>query len=184
MNVEPRFAKLPAGSDPVTFIVSANLMRRDQTKGQKAMALAMLYPEPEKGGRGKKRQATNSLVSSGFSQQRLSQARAVLHYSRELAESVRDCVTPLDQPLLRLLYATASTTTIDIEAGTHAGAFDRTAAAAPKDRISEKKSYDLVLVPLTQSHFSPATRNVTRDGIPASDLDARCSGARRAEMRH
>ena len=40
------------------------------------MAVAMIYPEPEKGGRGK-----NSLATSGFSQQLLSQARAVLAYS-------------------------------------------------------------------------------------------------------
>jgi hypothetical protein len=29
-------------------VVSANLVRRDMNKGQKAMALAMIYPEPAK----------------------------------------------------------------------------------------------------------------------------------------
>jgi hypothetical protein len=38
--------------DPKAFIVSANLARWVMTKGQKAIALAMHYPEPEKGGRG------------------------------------------------------------------------------------------------------------------------------------
>jgi hypothetical protein len=43
------------------------------------MALAMIYPEPEKGGRGKQRQ--NGTETLQFSKQRLSQARAVLRYS-------------------------------------------------------------------------------------------------------
>jgi hypothetical protein len=41
-----------------------------------AMAVAMIYPEPEKGGRGKKSAAQNSLATSGFSRQLLDQARA------------------------------------------------------------------------------------------------------------
>ena len=40
------------------------------------MALAMLYPEPEKGGRGKKAPETG-----GFSRQRLGDARSVLRHS-------------------------------------------------------------------------------------------------------
>lgn len=55
------------------------------------MAVAMLYPEPEKGGRGKK-----SKVTLEFSSQLLSQARAVLVHSRPLAESVLAGVKPLD----------------------------------------------------------------------------------------
>ena len=61
--------------------------RRNLTKGEMAMALAMLLPDPEKGGRGNK---TKALETSGFSRQRLGQARAVLRYSVELAEAVRD----------------------------------------------------------------------------------------------
>lgn len=40
------------------------------------MAVAMIYPEPEKGGRGKK--ATNTKETLGFSAMRLSHARTVL----------------------------------------------------------------------------------------------------------
>jgi hypothetical protein len=50
------------------------------------MAHAILFPEPEKGGRGKK---TVQPVDS-FSKQSLSNARAVLAYSPELARNVRD----------------------------------------------------------------------------------------------
>lgn len=52
-------------------------MRRNVTKGQQAMALAMMYPEAEKGGRGKKATATNSAETAGFSVHRLNEARAV-----------------------------------------------------------------------------------------------------------
>ena len=94
-GIEPRFEQLN-GRDPLAFIASKNLKRRNLTKGQQAMAYAMLYPEPEKGGRGKKR---NSSETEGFSAARLSQARSVLAFSRELADSVRDGVTPLDKAL-------------------------------------------------------------------------------------
>jgi hypothetical protein len=65
--------------------VSANLARRNLSKGQQAIALAMIYPEPERG-RGKKDEAKKVLETRGFSRQRLEQARAVLHHSRALAE--------------------------------------------------------------------------------------------------
>jgi hypothetical protein len=41
------------GDDPRAFILSMNLKRRHISAGQQAMAHAMIYPEPEKGGRGK-----------------------------------------------------------------------------------------------------------------------------------
>lgn len=51
------------------------------------MALAMIHPVPEKGGRGKlSRDGTVSEVSK----QRLSLARAVLHYDQKLAQRVLD----------------------------------------------------------------------------------------------
>jgi hypothetical protein len=39
--------------------------RRDISKGQRAMGHALLFPDPEKGGRGKK--STNSKETLGFS---------------------------------------------------------------------------------------------------------------------
>jgi hypothetical protein len=53
------------------------------------MALVVIYPEPEKGGRGKKSQVGNFKESLGFSMMRLSQARSLWHDSREMAESLR-----------------------------------------------------------------------------------------------
>jgi hypothetical protein len=50
------------------------------------MATAMIYPEPEKGGRGKK--VANSTETVGFSGQRLSYARTVLAHSLPIATAV------------------------------------------------------------------------------------------------
>jgi ParB-like chromosome segregation protein Spo0J len=92
-GVEPSFTTLN-GHDATALIVSANLNRRNLTKGQQAMALAMIYPEPAKGGRGKK-----ALGTEGFSQARLSQARSVLRHSRSLAERVMARQLGLDEAL-------------------------------------------------------------------------------------
>ena len=66
--------------------VAARNERRNITKGQKAMAYAKLFPNPEKGGRGKK---TVQPLDS-FSKQLLSQARAVYRYSPTLVDEVHD----------------------------------------------------------------------------------------------
>lgn len=97
-KVKPRFEKLN-GRDPRAYVISANLARRNLTKGQQAMVVAMLYPEREKGGRGKKSKAGNCPETGQFSKQRLSDARTVIKHSRELAESVLKGNRSLDQAL-------------------------------------------------------------------------------------
>lgn len=39
------------GTDPVAFIISSNINRRHMTKGQRAMAVAMIYPDTHQGRR-------------------------------------------------------------------------------------------------------------------------------------
>jgi hypothetical protein len=56
------------------------------SKGQQAMAVAMMYPVPEKGGRGKKK--TMDETSILFSPKRLQLARTVLAHSPDLAQAV------------------------------------------------------------------------------------------------
>jgi hypothetical protein len=82
-RVEPKFETLKHGQDPVAFILSANIARRHLSKGQQAMAVAMIYPEPEKGGRGK-----NAVLNTEFSTASLSHARTVLKFAPDLADSV------------------------------------------------------------------------------------------------
>ena len=71
--------------------MAANIHRRNITKGQRAMAVAMIYPDPEKGGRGKKR-----LGDLTVSAERLSTARTVLQYAPDLATNVLTGSSSLD----------------------------------------------------------------------------------------
>jgi hypothetical protein len=57
------------------------------------MGVALLFPDPDKRGRGNKGKSSET---DGFSQTRLKLARAVLAYSRELALKVRDGGVKLD----------------------------------------------------------------------------------------
>ena len=41
-------------SDPTAYVLSANVHRRHLTKGQQAMAIALIYPDEFERGRGKK----------------------------------------------------------------------------------------------------------------------------------
>ena len=72
-----------ADDEAVRRFVEDRKERVDMTIGQRAMQHAMLWPEAEKGGRGKK-----ALTIKGFSGGFLSQARAVLAYSRPLADAL------------------------------------------------------------------------------------------------
>ena len=58
---------------------------RHMTKGQRAMAVAMIYPDPEKCGRGKKSQAKTSAKIGGFSMDIVDKARTVLEHASGVA---------------------------------------------------------------------------------------------------
>ena len=59
------------------YILSANIERRHLSKGQRAMLTAILFPDPEKGGRGKKNEARNVAETARFSYRRLAELRLV-----------------------------------------------------------------------------------------------------------
>jgi len=65
------------GEDPVAYILSVNIERRSLTAGQKAMARAIMYPEPNPAGR------AGGIVKGLNNSDRvmLSQARAILRWS-------------------------------------------------------------------------------------------------------
>ena len=86
-GVEPRFReKTFADEDELrAFVFSRNSVRRSITKGQQAMAHALLFPEAAK----LKRKSDVSSQNT-FSKALLSKARAVLAYSRPTALRVRD----------------------------------------------------------------------------------------------
>lgn len=80
------------GQDPRAYIVSANIRRRNLTKGQQAVLVAKIYPEPEKGGRNK-----NAVITTEFSSGLLSQARTVLRHAPDLADHVINGSLSLDK---------------------------------------------------------------------------------------
>jgi hypothetical protein len=110
-GIEPRIEKRDLnGHDARALIVSLNVARRNLKAGQKAMAYAMIYPEPEKGGRGKKGKVPET---SGFSRQRLGEARAVYAHSRELAHDVLRDITPLDDALKAVKAAREKSSSVE-----------------------------------------------------------------------
>lgn len=99
-GVKPHFETRDfASDDDVIAFVKSRSERRDLSKGERAMGMALLYPEPEKGGRGNK---VKALETSGFSRQRLGQARQVLRFSPEMALAVRDGKMKLDEALAKV----------------------------------------------------------------------------------
>jgi len=89
-GIEPAEQELDASIDPVEYILSANINRRHLTKGQCAMAVAMIYPEKQQG---KKTSQLNWEVAGS---EYLRMARTVLSVRRELAAQVRDGDMPLN----------------------------------------------------------------------------------------
>jgi ParB-like chromosome segregation protein Spo0J len=77
-GVEPHFERLPEGIEPAEYIVSVNLARRHMTVGQRALALAMLYPEAKRG-----RYSELGDLTGAVSKERLSKARAVLRVASD-----------------------------------------------------------------------------------------------------
>jgi hypothetical protein len=82
-GVEPALENY-IGGDPAGYALSVNVNRRHLTKGQRAMATAMVYPDPEKPRPGQSLKTKDCQVSSGL----LSQARTVLRKAPDLAAEV------------------------------------------------------------------------------------------------
>lgn len=83
------------GEDPTAYVLSANIHRRHMTKGQRAMAVARIYPEAKRG-RGNVDPAGKAAEISGFSERLTRQARTVLAHKPDLAANVLAGAVPLD----------------------------------------------------------------------------------------
>lgn len=84
-GIEPWYAQLPDGADPVAFILSANVRRRQMTKGQTAMAIAMMI-ETQEGKRDG--QTTRLTLESNVSRPHIAQALTIRRYAADLAAGV------------------------------------------------------------------------------------------------
>ena len=89
---EPEFRHLN-GEDPTAFVLSANIHRRHLTKGQRAMAVARIYPEPEK----LKRAGSPVPGHPEINKRRISEARTVLAYASNLSDGVLSGAVSLDE---------------------------------------------------------------------------------------
>lgn len=83
------------GADPVAYILAANVNRRHLSKGQRAMAVAKLTPDVQRGGaRTKGASSKNEFeVAAGY----VSQARVVLRWLPEIADLVMAGTKPLNE---------------------------------------------------------------------------------------
>lgn len=101
-GVVPPVRELGEADDPTTYVLSANIHRRHMTKGQRVMAVAHIYPDPEKGGRGKNSLKIKEFINPGY----LSQARAIVAHSKTLAAAVLGGSKPLAEAYQEVQIAT------------------------------------------------------------------------------
>jgi hypothetical protein len=95
-GVQPETQELN-GEDIEAYIISSNINRRHMSKGQQAMAVAIMYPEGEKGGRGKKINPSKNEEFKKISAGNISMARTVLQYTPGAVKSVMSGGTKLDK---------------------------------------------------------------------------------------
>jgi hypothetical protein len=105
--------------NPINYIISANINRRHMTKGQRAMAVAKIYPEPKWG-----RHSEFQNETGEFSKAHLSRARAILHYASDLADNVLAGSLSIDSAYEEARIRKG-------QADTHESRFNALKAAAP-----------------------------------------------------
>jgi hypothetical protein len=175
-GIEPRTV-LFEGDDPRAFIISNNISRRHLTKGQQAMAVALVYPDGGKGGRGKK---GNPAETAGFSATRLKQARAVLAHSLDLAQAVLAGSKSIDAA-----YEEATNAKQPLDAQV-AGKVRRKVARSKKVAMLPGKDREidaLAKVPAAEQR-SLAEAATTSDGTEEIELGKVIARLRRAQPRN
>lgn len=132
-GVAPHFKYLDEDADPRGIVASANIARRNMKQGQLAMAMAMIYPEPDRPGRGNK---GKSEEGSGFSQKRLAQARQVLAHSKAWAREVLLDHMGLDEALEKVREDKMRVETIEAKRDRLAEEAPDLAALVNEDRLT------------------------------------------------
>jgi ParB-like chromosome segregation protein Spo0J len=156
-GVEPEFESLN-GHDAAAFIVSANLSRRNLTKGQRAMALAMIYPDGGKGGRGKK---GNPAETADFSERRLRDARSVLRHSRALAEGVLANRISLDKALEQVTEELEATASVDAQLSELRSVAPDLADLVDEERLALGEAYSAMKRRIADAEAAEANKRET-----------------------
>lgn len=93
-KIDPDYVYLDEDENPAAYVISANIHRRHMTKSQRAMAVAMVYPEStNKGGRGKTCGKFPQVYR--FDRTMLSDARTILRQAPDLARKVLSGIIPI-----------------------------------------------------------------------------------------
>jgi len=142
-GVDPRFSKLN-GHDAAAYIVSANLERRNLTKGQQAMALAMIYPNPDRG-RGKKDEARKGAETASFHYRRVQEARSILRHSRALAEDVLAKRCGLDEALDVVEEARTASQSVDAKMAELRAYAPDLADLVDEERLALEEAHDTLV---------------------------------------
>lgn len=130
-------------TDPESFVLSRNLNRRNLSKSQRAMVIALVRPETRRGPSGESAQFASYL---GISSELLRQARYIVRHSRDMAYKVRDGKLSVDDTYRQVKSATSGT-----------------GKPEPKERSSNKRS----LTP-EQARISREVRRAHRQGAEAA----------------
>jgi len=91
-GVEPEISHLNGKTNLTAYVISANVHRRHMTAGQRAMAVAMIRPDPERGGAKDRGSIATQL---GLTSEYVRQARTVLREAPALAQLVLAGSRPL-----------------------------------------------------------------------------------------
>ena len=110
-GVLPKFETREFESEEdIRAFVKSRSERRDLSKGERAMSIAMLYPDPERG-RGKIDPARKETETVSFS--RIKVARQVFRSDPDLALRVRDGAVSFDKALEEIIEKQKRLTTVD-----------------------------------------------------------------------
>lgn len=92
-GVEKSYITLPAETDIVAYILSQNVRRRHLSKGQQAMAIAMMLELEDGKQTGARAKTVDSTVSEGY----VSHAATIRRYAADLAPGVLANTEPFDR---------------------------------------------------------------------------------------
>jgi ParB-like chromosome segregation protein Spo0J len=164
-GVEPEFDRLN-GADPIAFILSMNIARRHMNAGQRAVAVAKIYPDAARGG--DRRSSSKLELELPVAKGRLSEARTVLHFAPELADQVLAGKLPLNDAYAEARARKAAAETRDEK-------MERLKKEAPDladlagmtldqalDKLRERKAEAVQLEHLTES--APDLAELVREG--------------------